>query len=159
LNCSRVPLLPRLCHVHGRKRRPTPRSPGQTLTAVSNLIYDHRISTCFLYGCVGTCWWEFGDPGHENAMFSRCVFCFFILDRCFAKIICILGASDVIEESPAIFGMPPWAACNMCRSHLCKSRTLGRTRNVHEGNPVFQYEPGPKGRLCYQVGGSHVHAK
>ena len=71
LNCSRVPLLPRLCHVHGRKRRPTSRSPGQTLTAVSNLIYDHRISTCFLYGCVGTCWWEFGDPGHENAMFPR----------------------------------------------------------------------------------------
>ena len=34
-------------------------------------LYDHRISTCFLYGCVGTCWWEFGDPGHENAMFPR----------------------------------------------------------------------------------------
>ena len=91
-------------------------------------LYDHRISTCFLYGCVGTCWWEFGDPGHEKAMFPRCFFLFFwILDRCFAKIICILGASDVIEESPAIFGMPPWAACNMCHSHLCNGRTLGRT--------------------------------
>ena len=30
---------------------------------------------------------------------------FLILDRCFAKIICIFGASDVIEESPAIFGL------------------------------------------------------
>ena len=60
-----------------------------------------------------------------------------ILDRCFARIICILGASDVIEESPAIFGMPPWAACNMCQSHLCNGRTLGRTRNVNEGILYF----------------------